>query len=102
MRFICVYIDLMNPAIKFKAVIEADFMQLEEVESEGSNFINFYKKNIHGKDVSTLVFSMHEGRVIHAYCESNTSIYEIEKGKTGVKPFIRSIKQADIEVDIEE
>lgn len=97
MRFVVFYIDLMNPAIKFKAIIDADFYQLEEVESEGSNFFNFYKKNTHGKDISSLVFSMHEGRVIHIYSDSHVSIQEVEKGKTGIKPFIRSIKAVESE-----
>lgn len=92
MKFVCIYIDLMNPAIKFHSVIDADFFQIDETESEGGNFLSFYKKDVHKKDTSSLVFTVHESRVIHAYAEDYASIKEIEKGKTGVKPAIRLVK----------
>jgi len=95
LRFVCVYIDLMNPAIKFKAIIDADYFQIEETESEGGNFLAFYKKDVHKKDTSSLVFTVHEGRVIHAYAEDYALIREIEKGKTGMKSSIKLVKSVE-------
>lgn len=93
-NFVCIYLDI-NSGTKFRADIEADFVQLDEVESEGANFLSFYKKDVHKKDTSSLVFSIHEYRVISWFAVDFVSISEVAKGSHGVKSTLKLVKAVD-------
>jgi hypothetical protein len=94
LNFVCIYLDI-NTGTKFRADIEADFVQLDEVESEGANFLSFYKKDVHKKDTSSLVFSIHEYRVISWFAVDFVSISEVAKGSHGVKQSIKLVKAVE-------
>lgn len=74
MKYICVYTDLVNQGLTYKAEIDCDnieVMDTTEIEGAGT-IIGFYKSE-------KIVFMMHEYRIIEAYRQEAVSIQQIDK-----------------------
>jgi len=74
MKFICVYTDLINQGLTYKAEIECDHIEVMDTADFGSEqmLIAFVKDD-------NAVFVMHESRVIEAYAENAVKIQQVDK-----------------------
>lgn len=74
MKYICVYTDLINQGLTYKAEIECDDMEL--VDCNEGMMIGFTSKTV---KPDKYVFLMHEYRVIEAYAAPHVTVSAIDK-----------------------
>ena len=80
MKYICVYTDLVNQGLTYRAEIECDDMEL--VDCNEGMMIGFASKE--GK-TTKYVFLMHDYRVIECYALEHTAISTIDKKQLNTK-----------------
>ena len=74
MKYICVYTDLVNQGLTYKAEIECDGMEV--VEGIDNLMIGFVTKDV---KLDKYVFLMHDYRVIECYQADKVTVSTIDK-----------------------
>lgn len=76
MKYICVYTDLVNQGLTYKAEIECDGMEI--VEGIDNLMIGFVV-TLESKKTDKYVFLMHDHRVIECYAAEYVTISTVDK-----------------------